>query len=121
MVFDAAAAAASLTAVGTQPLAVSLHATKVLGIGEGGAVVSTDAALIERITAMSGFGFLGETRESTLRGGNYRISEYAAAVGLAALAELEDKIARLRAVVMQYRERLENSPVRLQEGAGTRG
>ena len=118
VVFDAAAAAASLTAVSGQPLAVSLHATKVLGIGEGGAVVSTDAALIERVTAMSGFGYLGETRESIIRGGNYRISEYAAAVGLAALAGVEDKIARLREVVMQYRERLENSPMRLQNGAG---
>jgi dTDP-4-amino-4,6-dideoxygalactose transaminase len=120
VVFDAAAAAASLDAVGAQPLAVSLRATKVLGIGEGGAVFSTDAALIERITAMTGFGFLGTARTATLRGGNYRISEYTAAVGLAALAGLDRKIARLREVAGQYRDLLANSPVRLQDGVGER-
>jgi dTDP-4-amino-4,6-dideoxygalactose transaminase len=71
--------------VGVQPIAVSLHATKVLGIGEGGAVLSSDPALIERIIAMTGFGYRCAGRVAELRGGNYRISEYAAAVGLAAL------------------------------------
>jgi len=120
VVFDAAATAASLSEVGSQPLAVSLHATKVLGIGEGGAVISTDHALTERITAMTGFGYLGDARRSAIRGGNYRISEYAAAIGLAALEGLEDKIARLRAVIGRYRERLADSPFRLQAGAGDR-
>jgi dTDP-4-amino-4,6-dideoxygalactose transaminase len=120
VVFDAAAAAASLDVVGSQPLAVSLHATKVLGIGEGGAVISTDTALIDRITAISGFGYLGEARTSMIRGGNYRISEYAAAIGLAALAGLDSKMARLREVAMEYRERLANSPVQLQDGVGER-
>jgi dTDP-4-amino-4,6-dideoxygalactose transaminase len=118
VVFDAAAAAASLDSVGVQPLAVSLHATKVLGIGEGGAVITTDFKLAEQITAMTGFGYLGAARTSVLRGGNYRISEYAAAIGLAALAGLDAKIAQLRAIVAQYRQRLANSPVRLQNGVG---
>jgi dTDP-4-amino-4,6-dideoxygalactose transaminase len=39
-------------------------ATKVLGVGGGGAVISTDAALVERITAMTGFGFLVDARSS---------------------------------------------------------
>src|SRR5262249_50099682 len=98
----------------------SLHATKVLGIGEGGAVISTDAALVGQITAMTGFGYFGEARTSVIRGGNYRISEYAAAIGLAALAGLDSKTARLRAAGMEYRERLANSPVRLQDGVGER-
>jgi dTDP-4-amino-4,6-dideoxygalactose transaminase len=120
VVFDAAAALVSLDDIGHQPLCVSLHATKVLGIGEGGAVISTDAALIEQITAMTGFGFLGTSRVATLRGGNYRISEYTAAIGLAALASLDRKIARLNEVVGCYRNSLHNSPVRLQEGVGER-
>ena len=118
IVFDAAAAAASLDSIGHQPLAVSLHATKVLGIGEGGAVVSSDPDLVGRITAMTGFGFAGNGRVSMARGGNYRISEYTAAVGLAALAELDHKIARLRTVVARYRKNLANSPIRLQDGVG---
>ncbi len=118
VVFDAAAALMSLTAAGHQPLCVSLHATKVFGIGEGGAVLSTDAELIDRITAMTGFGYTGTGRVSAVRGGNYRISEYAAAIGLAGLATIEQKITRLRSVVCDYADELRNSRIRLQEGAG---
>jgi dTDP-4-amino-4,6-dideoxygalactose transaminase len=83
VVFDAAAAAASIHTTGHQPQCVSLHATKVLGIGEGGAIFCGDADLIARTTALTGFGFAGTQRVSGLRGGNYRPSEYAAAIGLA--------------------------------------
>lgn len=119
VVFDAAAAATSLRSIGHQPLCVSLHATKVFGIGEGGAVITTDAALADRIIAMTGFGFAGAERVSSLRGGNYRISEYAAAIGLAALAGIESKEARLLALGARYAKALRNSPCRLQPGAGT--
>jgi len=119
VVFDAAAAATSLKAIGHQPLCVSLHATKVFGIGEGGAVVTTDSDLADRIVAMTGFGFVGAERVSSLRGGNYRISEYAAAVGLAVLDEIDKKEARLLALGARYAEALANSPCRLQPGAGT--
>jgi dTDP-4-amino-4,6-dideoxygalactose transaminase len=118
VVFDAAAALMSLDAAGRQPLCVSLHATKVFAIGEGGAVLSTDPDLIERVTAMTGFGFAGNARVSSVRGGNYRISEYAAAIGLAGLAGMEQKMARLRAVAACYAEELRNSPIRLQPGVG---
>jgi dTDP-4-amino-4,6-dideoxygalactose transaminase len=118
VVFDAAAAATSLSALAAQPLAVSLHATKVLGIGEGGAVITSDRTFAERITTMTNFGFCGEARRSMLRGGNYRISEYAAAVALAALDGVDAKITQLRGVVKQYRDRLANSPVQLQDGVG---
>jgi dTDP-4-amino-4,6-dideoxygalactose transaminase len=119
VVFDAAAAATSLKAIGHQPLCVSLHATKVFGIGEGGAIVTTDSDLADRIIAMTGFGFVGSERVSSLRGGNYRISEYAAAVGLAVLDEIDKKEARLLALGARYAEALANSPCRLQPGAGT--
>ena len=119
VVFDAAAAATSLLTIGSQPLCVSLHATKVFGIGEGGAVITTDAALADRIVGMTGFGFVGGERISSLRGGNYRISEYAAAIGLAVLAGIDAKEAGLLALGAQYTEALRNSPCRLQPGAGT--
>jgi dTDP-4-amino-4,6-dideoxygalactose transaminase len=119
VVFDAAAAATSLRAIGHQPLCVSLHATKVFGIGEGGAVITTDAALADRIVAMTGFGFVGAERVSSLRGGNYRISEYAAAIGLAVLADIDAKEARLLALGARYAKALRNSPCRPQAGAGT--
>lgn len=119
VVFDAAAAVTSLRGIGPAPLCVSLHATKVFGIGEGGAVITTDAALADRLVAMTGFGFAGAERVASLRGGNYRISEYAAAVGLAVLDVIEEKERRLFEVGAHYAEALRNSPCRMQPGAGT--
>lgn len=119
VVFDAAAAVTSLARIGLQPLAVSLHATKVFGIGEGGAVITTDVTLANRLQANTGFGFAGAERVSAERAGNYRISEYTAAIGLAALAEIEAKVGRLRQLGGLYAEALRNSPCRLQPGAGT--
>jgi dTDP-4-amino-4,6-dideoxygalactose transaminase len=118
VVFDAAAAATALSGIGTSPVSISLHATKVVGIGEGGAVLTSDASLGERMTAMTGFGLSGHTRVALIRGGNYRISEYAAAVGLAALNALPERLAVLRRLALGYRERLLNRRTRLQRGAG---
>ena len=66
------------------PVMISLHATKTLGIGEGGVVVTDDRALAARIRELSTFGFHG-SRESRIPATNAKLSEYAAAVGLAAL------------------------------------
>jgi dTDP-4-amino-4,6-dideoxygalactose transaminase len=79
-------AAASVDAQNVQfaPVVISLHATKALGIGEGGFVVSRDKALIVRIRQVTNFGF-HETRTSKIPALNAKLSEYGAAVGLAAL------------------------------------
>ena len=83
VVIDAAAGFDS--AAGSEnPLVLSLHATKVMGIGEGGAVLCTDEAMAENIRAGRNFGFL-ESRSAKLAGTNAKLSEYGAAVGLAAL------------------------------------
>jgi len=119
VVFDAAAAAASIKTSGYQPQCVSLHATKVLGIGEGGAIICSDLDLIARTTAMTGFGFGGVERLSVLRGGNYRVSEYAAAVGLAVLDNLDASVERLRELTATYAAGLRNLDLRLQDGVGT--
>lgn len=118
VVFDAAAAATSLRRIGRQPLCVSLHATKVFGIGEGGAVITTDRELAARIESMIGFGFASGSRQSDLRGGNYRISEYTAAMGLAVLQEIDAKEAALRRLGSDYAAALAGSSVRLQQASG---
>lgn len=66
------------------PAVVSLHATKVLGLGEGGFLATEDAALAARVRQLTAFGFHG-SRESLAPATNAKLSEYAAAVGLAAL------------------------------------
>jgi dTDP-4-amino-4,6-dideoxygalactose transaminase len=66
------------------PTVVSLHATKVLGLGEGGFLATEDADFATRVRQLSSFGFHG-SRDSLIPATNAKLSEYAAAVGLAAL------------------------------------
>ena len=119
VVFDAAAATLNLHRVGAQPICVSLHATKALGIGEGGAILTTDADLVAQTTAMTGFGFPAGSRVSEVRGGNYRISEYTAAVGLAVLDSIDPRIQRLQEASLAYVEGFNRIGVRMQPGFGT--
>ncbi len=65
---------------------VSLHATKPLSAGEGGFILAGTSARGERLRRMSNFG-MNSQRESILMGTNAKLSEYTAAVGLAALAQ----------------------------------
>jgi dTDP-4-amino-4,6-dideoxygalactose transaminase len=65
-------------------VAVSLHATKVLGIGEGGLVVFGDLDRADRFRSYITLGFAWR-RESDFVGTNAKMSEMAAAYGLAAL------------------------------------
>ena len=85
---DAAAAFESLSEIETHTV-VSLHATKTLGIGEGGLVVSPSPAFIDHVHAYSNFGFMGK-RLSEFSGVNLKLSEFACAIGLAALDAWSD-------------------------------
>ena len=62
----------------------SLHATKVLGIGEGGIVVTPTPEFADEIRARANFGF-DSNRVSQKVGGNFKLSEWAAAIGHAAV------------------------------------
>jgi dTDP-4-amino-4,6-dideoxygalactose transaminase len=82
---------------------VSLHATKVMGIGEGGLVLCRDAQIAERVRAGRNFGFMGE-RVAEFPGINAKLSEYGAAVGLAALAEWPETRLAFLDVVRRYQK-----------------
>jgi dTDP-4-amino-4,6-dideoxygalactose transaminase len=94
VVLDAAAS------LGTQPnlsdlpagwtVVFSLHATKVLGCGEGGIVVFGDVDRARRFRAWTNFGFMG-SRVSETTGTNAKLSEMGAAYGLAALDAWPDE------------------------------
>jgi|LakMenEpi03Aug12_release.lakeMendotaPanAssembly.Ray.scaffolds.fasta_scaffold241041_2 dTDP-4-amino-4,6-dideoxygalactose transaminase len=62
----------------------SLHATKVLGIGEGGIVAFGNRQKAKEFRKYINFGFEG-TRISQILGTNIKLSEYSAAVGHAVL------------------------------------
>jgi dTDP-4-amino-4,6-dideoxygalactose transaminase len=84
VVVDAAAAFDAAGASGI-PVVVSMHATKILGAGEGGFIASTDSQFAERARACCNFGFQG-SRAAMLAALNSKMSEYHAAVALASLA-----------------------------------
>ena len=117
VVIDAAAGFDSLQ-VGRCPAVVSLHATKVIGVGEGGFVASRDAALIQSVRERSNFGFHGG-RNAESAAMNAKLSEYHAAVGLAALDAWSETRAEWMAVAGHYRRALSGSNViNLQPGFG---
>ncbi|NBB65689.1 aminotransferase class I/II-fold pyridoxal phosphate-dependent enzyme [Pseudomonas sp. ODNR1LW] len=95
-----AAAAFDQARVAEIPTVVSLHATKVLGVGEGGFLATTDADLAMRVRQSTTFGFRG-SRLSDVAATNAKLSEYASAVGLAALDSWEtDRLQFLRTAQM---------------------
>jgi dTDP-4-amino-4,6-dideoxygalactose transaminase len=117
VVIDAAAAFDSLH-VGETPTVVSLHATKVLGIGEGGFVACRDVSIVRSIRHRSNFGFAGSRVAATL-GMNAKLSEYHAAIGLAALDTWPETRERWMAAARVYRNELKRSnQIGLQPGFG---
>ncbi len=103
---------------GRTPAVVSLHATKVFGIGEGGLVISTDERLTATVRTLSNFGFAG-TREARVVAFNAKLDEYAAAVGLAAFDQWPETRAAYAALSAGYAEALTAlSGVRLSPGFG---
>lgn len=101
------------------PTVVSLHATKVLGVGEGGFVLSQDAGLIQDIRRRSVFGFR-ESRVAQTAASNAKLSEYHAAVGLAAMDEWDVARADWMRTAGHYGRRLgANNSATFQAGFGT--
>ncbi|WP_085900807.1 DegT/DnrJ/EryC1/StrS family aminotransferase [Kiloniella majae] len=100
VVIDAAASFYSLEP-GDCPAVVSLHATKAFGIGEGGAIISRDKNIIQKARQFSQFGFV-DGRVALSYGGNYKLSEYHAAVGLAQFDRIEGMKRRYSKVRKEY-------------------
>jgi dTDP-4-amino-4,6-dideoxygalactose transaminase len=117
VVIDAAAAFDSLIP-GAVPSVVSLHATKVLGVGEGGLVISTDTSLTRAVRMHANFGFQG-SRQAQAAAFNAKLSEYHGAVGHAALDEWEQTREEWNDAARGYRRALyESNRVSLQRGFG---
>jgi dTDP-4-amino-4,6-dideoxygalactose transaminase len=107
VIVDAAGAFGNQAAGRRIAVAFSLHATKTMGIGEGGFAVSGDGAWIERVRCLTNFGIDPSDFKVHEPGTNAKMSEYHAAVGLAALARWPERAALRRSLTMQYRQRLE--------------
>ena len=87
----------------------SFHATKVFNTIEGGAVCLSDPALRERLDQLKNFGITGT--ESVERvGGNAKMNEFCAAMGICNLRHLDEEIEKRRHVAERYWDRLEGVP-----------
>lgn len=87
----------------------SFHATKVFNTIEGGAVCIKNNDLVGKLNDLKNFGIHGP--ESTLYiGGNAKMNEFQAAMGLCNLRHLDQEITKRGAVVERYRRRLEEIP-----------
>ena len=93
----------SLGACGT----FSFYGNKIITTGEGGMVVTDDAALAARLRLYRGQGVDPQRRYlHPVVGFNYRMTNIAAAIGLAQLERIDAILAARRRVASRYAERL---------------
>lgn len=92
--------------------AFSFHPVKHLTTGEGGMVTTNDPALAETLRRFRNHGISSEARqrqqsgqwfyEMVLPGFNYRLTDFACALGISQLEKLEGNLARRREIAAQY-------------------
>lgn len=87
----------------------SFHATKVFHTVEGGAVAYSDQSLTRKLNALKNFGIEGP-EDVPFVGGNAKMSEFHAAMGLCSLRHIDEEIAKRKVVVEHYRSRLAGIP-----------
>ena len=87
----------------------SFHATKVFNTIEGGCVCFKDAGLYPVLNQWKNFGITGP-EDVEYVGGNAKMNEFCAAMGVCNLRHLDDEIAKRKAVAEHYWERLEGAP-----------
>jgi dTDP-4-amino-4,6-dideoxygalactose transaminase len=97
----------------------SFHATKVFNTIEGGAVCFHRDDLVQELNDLKNFGIRGQESVAYV-GGNAKMNEFQAAMGICNLRHLDEEIAKRKAVVERYRQHLSGIPgIRLcEEQAG---
>lgn len=88
---------------------LSFHATKVYNTVEGGALICHDEATKNRIDYLKNFGFADETTV-VAPGINSKMDEIRAAYGLLNLKQVDNAIARRKAIAEKYRAALKDVP-----------
>ena len=83
----------------------SFHATKVFSTVEGGAVCTADGTLLQALEDEKNFGIRDEEHCAAV-GGNAKLSELQAAMGLCNLRHLEEEIGLRKACAAHYAARL---------------
>lgn len=84
----------------------SFHATKFLNSFEGGAIVTNDDSLVEKLRLMRNFGFAGYDNVVYL-GVNGKMTEVCAAMGLTSLESIDEVVAINRKNYLTYQEEMD--------------
>jgi len=104
----------------------SFHPVKIVTTGEGGVAVSNDPCLIARMARLRSHGITRNVSEMTREadgpwyyeqlelGFNYRMTDFAGALGLSQLRRLDAFVARRNELARQYEEALGDLPVEQQ-------
>lgn len=87
----------------------SFHATKVFNTIEGGAVCFADEKYVQILKDLKNFGIRGPEACAYV-GGNAKMNEFQAAMGLCNLRHVDEEIAKRKTVVEHYRKRLSGVP-----------
>ncbi|MGQ0633148.1 MAG: aminotransferase class I/II-fold pyridoxal phosphate-dependent enzyme [Planctomycetaceae bacterium] len=87
----------------------SFHATKFINTFEGGAIVTNNAALAQRLRLMKNFGFAGEDCVTHI-GTNGKMNELSAAMGITCLEHVAELIEANRERYRQYAAQLQSIP-----------
>lgn len=83
----------------------SFHATKVFNTIEGGAVCFKKDSLVQILNDQKNFGIHGP-EEVAYIGGNAKMNEFQATMGICNMRRLNEEIAKRKIIVERYRERL---------------
>ncbi|UKN01239.1 DegT/DnrJ/EryC1/StrS family aminotransferase [Paracrocinitomix mangrovi] len=86
---------------------LSFHATKAFNSIEGGAIISRDAGLIDKVNLLKNFGFRNEVEIEGI-GINGKMNELQAAFGVLQLSDVEENISKRKKVFEAYVELLRN-------------
>lgn len=81
----------------------SFHATKVFNTIEGGAITCADSALVQRLNDLKNFGIHGPESVPFI-GGNAKMNEFCAAMGICNLRHLDTEIEKRKKVAALYDE-----------------
>ena len=85
----------------------SFHATKIFHTGEGGAVVTNNSQLYQKLCRIRNFGFENYLNCTEL-GINGKMSEFSALIGLKLLDEIPSHITKRQWVFQQYKDSLKH-------------